>query len=145
MNPDLLPALAGSLRALGAFAVRHEVNDGTLAEIAAELDRARSLLASARGKPRQNTCLRHPGCPVDPTAENGCLLCGNSRRRPAKELPDNFVPGDVLSVLDEHGQDVATERFGARAVAHAIALGLRHPSTRRPGIPAGHDDEGETP
>lgn len=145
MNPDFLPPLGAALRKLGEYAARHEVNDSTLADIAADLDRARSLVASARGNPRANSCLRHPGSPVDPSAENGCLLCGNSQRRPAKELPDDFVPGEVLRVLEEHGHDVATDRFGARAVAHAIALGLRQPSTRRPGLPAGHDDEGETP
>lgn len=143
MNPDFLPPLQAALRALGEFAARHDVNDSTLAEIAAELDRARALVASARGNARANHCVRHPGGPVDPTAENGCLLCGTGQRRPARPVPEGLVPGEVLRFLEEHGQDAATQRYGAQAVTRALALGDRHPSTQRPGPPAEpHDDEG---
>ncbi|MFD6935290.1 hypothetical protein ACFWAP_03910 [Streptomyces goshikiensis] len=159
MNPDPLPLLADCLRTLGGYPDRYEVNTHTLAEIAAELDRGRSLVAAVRGQQRANSCVRHPGGPIDPTAENGCLLCGNDRRRPARPIPDDFVPGDVLQFLAEHGHDAATERYGPLAVAKALALGdrhpstrhpstrhpsTRHPSTRRPGPAAGpHDEQGE--
>ncbi|MEU1815197.1 hypothetical protein ABZ543_08360 [Streptomyces roseifaciens] len=147
MNPDFLPPLAGSLRALGAFAARHEVTDATLVEIAAELDRARVLVASARGAHRANRCARHPGGPVDPTADNGCLLCGTSRRRPARPMPDGVTPGEVLRFAEEHGHQAAEERFGGRALARAVAAGRGQPVNVRVGIPAqpdSHDDvEGE--
>ncbi|MGA5496680.1 hypothetical protein ACPCSP_20195 [Streptomyces cinereoruber] len=144
MNPDFLPPLAASLRALGAFAARHEVNDGTLAEIADELDTARSLVASARGVARANRCARHPGAPVDPDVPNGCFFCGKSQARPSRGLPDDFVPGEVLRFIAEHGHDAATERYGARAVTHAVAIGNRHPASRRPVPPARPDTtEGE--
>ncbi|MEU6929018.1 hypothetical protein AB0A05_07620 [Streptomyces sp. NPDC046374] len=146
MNPDFLPLLGAALRKLGEYATRHEVNDSTLAEIAADLDRARSLVSSARGGQRANRCTQHPGAPVDPTATNGCMFCGPGERRPARELPEDFAPGDVLRAIEEHGQESATERFGGRAVTHAVALRNRHPSTRRPGLPVQPDDvEGETP
>ncbi|MFI1954827.1 hypothetical protein ACH437_23765 [Streptomyces xinghaiensis] len=140
MNPDFLPLLGASLRALGEFAARHEVNDSTLAEIAAELDHARSLIASARGNLRGNRCSRHPGGPVDPTDSNGCLLCGTVRRRPARPLPPDLTPGEVLRFLQAHGQDAATERYGAQAVTRAVVLAGRHPSTP----PEHHDTDGET-
>ncbi|MFF4388529.1 hypothetical protein ACFY0G_17380 [Streptomyces sp. NPDC001552] len=144
MNPDFLPPLGACLRKLGDFAARHDVNDGTLAEIARELDTGRGLVAAARGSVRANRCVKHPGGPVDPTAANGCLLCGNDQRRPARPAPDDFVPGDVLRFLAEHGHDAATQRYGPLAVTKALALGDRHPSTRRPGPAAGpDDDEGE--
>lgn len=137
MNPDYLPPLGRCLRTLGEFAARHEVNDVTLAEIAAELDRARSLVASALGVPQANRCARHVGGPVDPTAENGCLLCGNQTRRPAPPVPDDITPGEVLRFLTEHDQDAATARYGARAVTHALAIRNRRPSTQRSDTPAG--------
>lgn len=137
MNPDFLPPLGACLRKLGAFAARHDMDDGTLAEIAAELDNGRSLVASARGNPRANRCARHPGGPVDPDSRNGCLLCGTAERRPARPVPGDFEPGEVLRVLEDHGQEEATARFGPQAVTRALVLGNRHPSTRRPGIPAG--------
>lgn len=143
MNPDFLAPLNQCLRALGAFAARHDVNDSTLTEIATELDRARALVASARGNARANHCLRHPGGPVDPTAQNGCLLCGTVQRRPARPVPEGIRPGEVLRFLEAHGQDAATERYGAQAVTRALALGDRHPSTQRPGIPAQPHDDGE--
>ncbi|MFF1962963.1 hypothetical protein ACFVW5_04945 [Streptomyces sp. NPDC058232] len=144
MNPDFLPPLQVALRALGEFAARHDVNDSTLTEIATELDRARALVASARGNARANHCLRHLGGPVDPTAQNGCLLCGTAQRRPARPMPEGVRPVEVLRFLEEHGQDAATDRYGAQAVTRALALGDRHPSTQRPGFPAElPDDEGE--
>ncbi|WP_228976718.1 hypothetical protein [Streptomyces sp. DH12] len=142
MNLDFLPPLAASLRTLGAFATRHEVNDGTLAEIAAELDRARSLVASARGTARANRCTRHPGGPVDPDVDTGCLLCGQALRRRARELPADFAPGEVLRFLEEHGHEAATARYGPRAVTHALGIAGRHPSHRRPVVPA-PNTEGE--
>jgi hypothetical protein len=136
VNPDYLPALGRSLRALAEFATWREVNDSTLAEIAAEVDRARALVAQARGARRANHCTQHPGGPVDPTAENGCLLCGTSQRRPARPLPPDFTPGEVLRFLQAHGQDAAARRYGGQAVTRALATGHRHPSTPRPGVPA---------
>ncbi|GAA2948769.1 hypothetical protein ACFPN0_14900 [Kitasatospora cinereorecta] len=145
MNPDYLPAIGASLRTLCEFATRHEVDDQTLTELAAEIERARTAVAAALGAARANRCLRHPGSPVDPAAENGCLLCGPSQRRPARPIPEDFVPGDVLRHIEEHGQDAATERFGAQAVTRALVLGGRHPSTKQLAAPAAeqHDDEGD--
>jgi hypothetical protein len=144
VNPDYLPAIGASLRTLCEFATRHDVNDETLTELAAEIDRARAAVAAARGSARANRCLRHPGSPVDPTAENGCLLCGPAKRRPARPIPEDFVPGDVLRHIEEHGQDAATERYGPQAVTRALMLGGRHPSTnQRRGIPAPPNDEGD--
>ncbi|MFE4796171.1 hypothetical protein ACFRFL_13905 [Streptomyces sp. NPDC056708] len=145
MNPDYLPAIGTSLRHLCEFAARHDVDDQTLTELAAEIDRARQAVAGARGAVRTNRCVRHPGGPVDPTAENGCLLCGTGQRRPARPVPDGFVPGDVLRHIEKHGQDAATDRYGPQAVTRALMHGGRPPSTQRPGIPAeSHNDEGET-
>ncbi|WP_225846950.1 hypothetical protein [Streptomyces sp. HPF1205] len=141
MNPDFLPALQRSLRALGEYAARHEVNDQTLAEIAGEVDRARQLVAQARGAHRANACPRHPGGPVDPTAPNGCLLCGTQERRPARPLPQGIASGEVLRFLQAHGQDAAARRYGAQAVTRALVAAHRPSSTPRPGEPAGpHDD-----
>jgi hypothetical protein len=147
VNPDYLPALGRSLRALGEFAARHDVDDQTLAEVAAELDRARSLVAGARGQQRANSCLRHPGSPVDPAADNGCLLCGSSTRRPAAPVPDDLTPAEVLDFAREHGHEAATDRYGGRALARALAIGQRPKSPRRP-IPAAPDNpqpEGQQP
>lgn len=144
MNPDYLPALQASLRALGEIAARHDVTDATLAEIAAEIDHARALVASARSQRRANRCTRHPGGPVDPTADNGCLLCGASSRRPVTPPPDGATTGDVLQVLREHGHDAATAQFGGMAVARAVASDW-HPSNFRRATPATPDTtiEGE--
>lgn len=145
MNPDFLPPLNASLRTLGEIAARHEVNDSTLAAIAKELDRARALVASARGNARANKCQRHPGGPVDPTVSNGCLLCGPGERRPASPPPDGVTAAEVLRFADEHGHRAAAARFGGRALARAVAIGGHPPSPRRPtaaGSP--HDNEGET-
>ncbi|MFD7941522.1 hypothetical protein [Streptomyces sp. NPDC059744] len=128
---------------MGEFAARQVVNDSTLTQIATELDRAWVLVASARGNARANHCLRHPGGPVDPTAQNGCLLCGTGQRRPARPVPEGVRPVAVLRFLEEHGQDAATDRYGAQAVTRALALGDHHPSTQRPGIPAQPHDDGE--
>lgn len=145
MNPDPLPLLAECLRKLGGYPDRYEVTNPMLAEIAAELDEARSLVAIARSRQRTNRCLKHPGSPVDPDAANGCLFCGNERRRPARPVPADFAPGEVLRFLAEHGQEAAAQEFGAQAVAKALALRARHPSTQQPQPPAGaHDDDGET-
>ncbi|MEC3995230.1 hypothetical protein VSR01_17475 [Actinacidiphila sp. DG2A-62] len=144
MNPEFLPAIGASLRALCEYATWREVTDDTLTELAAEIEKARAAVAAARGSARANRCLRHPGSPVDPTAENGCLLCGSARRRPARPLPNDFVPGDVLRHIEEHGQDAATDRYGPQAVTRALLLGGRHPSTKRPGAMAAEpNDEGD--
>jgi hypothetical protein len=140
VNPDFLPALQRSLRALGEHAARHDVSDRSLAEIAAEIDRARALVAQARGAQRANGCARHPGGPVDPTAPNGCLLCGVGERRPARPLPPDFTPGEVLRFIQAHGQDAAARQYGGQAVTRALAAGHRHPSTPRPGHPAAPSD-----
>lgn len=139
MNPDYLPPLNASLRTLGDIAARHDVNDSTLAEIAAELDRARVLVASARGQLRANSCAQHIGGPVDPTAVNGCLLCGNQTRRPASPVPRDVTPGEVLAFAHDHGNEAAEARYGGRALARALAISSRHPSTSRPGIEARPD------
>ncbi|MFF4292179.1 hypothetical protein ACFY0N_00815 [Streptomyces vinaceus] len=144
MNPDPLPLLAECLRKLGGYPDRYDVTNHTLTEIAAELEQARVLVAQARGQLRTNRCVKHPGSPVDPDADNGCLFCGNERRPPARPIPEGFVPGEVLAFLAEHGHDAATERFGAQAVAKALSLRDRHPSNRRPGPAAGpYDEQGE--
>ncbi|MDH6189196.1 hypothetical protein EES44_24640 [Streptomyces sp. ADI96-15] len=145
MNPEFLPAIGASLRSLCEFAALHDVTDETLTELAAEIERARTAVAAARGAARANRCLQHPGSPVDPAAENGCLLCGPAQRRPARPIPEDFVPGDVLRHIEEHGQDAATARYGARAVTRALVLGGRHPSTSQLAAPAAelHNDEGD--
>ncbi|MFB8347986.1 hypothetical protein [Streptomyces niveus] len=145
MNPEFLPAIGASLRSLCEFATRADVTDDTLTELAAEIERARAAVAGARGQARANRCLRHPGGPVDPTAENGCLLCGSARRRPATPVPENFVPGDVLRHIEKHGQDAATARYGPQAVTRALLLGGRHPSKQQLAAPAAepYDNEGE--
>lgn len=136
MNPDYLPALVQSLRTLGDFAARHDVTDATLAEIAAELDGARSLVASARGSQQENRCVRHPGGPFDPAADHGCLLCG--RRQPQAQPPGDEAPvEDVARDVAELGEEEATRRHGPRAVAKALAAAGRGshkspPNTRRP-------------
>ncbi|MBM9506733.1 hypothetical protein [Actinacidiphila acididurans] len=138
MNPDFLPALHRPLRALGAYAERHEVNDQALAEICAEVDRARQLVAQARGARWANACTGHPGGPVDPTTPKGCLLCGTQERRPGRPLPNDFAPSEVLRFLHALGQDAGTRRYGAQAVTRALVTAHRRLSTPRPAVPAGH-------
>lgn len=139
MNPSVLPPLAASLRRLGDFANRHEVNDTTLAAVAAELDRARALVAQARGNGGTTSrCTRHPGGPVDPTVSNGCLLCGPSERRPAPTPPQDVTPAEVLRFAEEQGHHAAAARFGGRALARAVAL-ADHPSNPRADRSAGPD------
>ncbi|MFE0765423.1 hypothetical protein [Streptomyces smyrnaeus] len=137
MNPDLLPAIGRALRDICAYSTRPDITDATLADLAGVLDHAHRLVLQAQGKrPGGNLCVRHPGGPVDPTASNGCLLCGAADRRPARPMPDGVEPGEVLRAIDEDGHDAATARYGARAVARALAIGGRHPSNSRPGGPA---------
>ncbi|WP_432001554.1 hypothetical protein [Streptomyces sioyaensis] len=146
MNPDFLPAIGGVLRDLTAFANRSEVTDATLAELASVLERAGRLVAAAQGKRTPaNQCARHPGGPVDPTAENGCLLCGCADRSPARPMPDGVELGEVLCAIGEVGHDAATEHYGAQAVARALAISVRHPADQRLGYPARlHGSEGES-
>jgi hypothetical protein len=144
VNPDFLPAIGTSLRALCEYATWREVTDDTLTELAAEIEKARAAVAAARGTARANRCLRHPGGPVDPTSANGCLLCGGSQRRPATPVPDDFVPGDVLRHIEAHGQEAATNRYGPQAVTRALLTGGRHPSTKQLGATAAEpNDEGD--
>jgi hypothetical protein len=145
MNPNALPALAASLRKLGDFANRHEVNDSTLGAVAAELERARALLGQARGNQRANRCQRHPGGPVDPTATNGCLLCGTQQRRPAPPPPEGVTPAQVLHFAEEHGHRAAAARFGGRALARAVAIGGHPSNPRRPNPAGSQHNEGDTP
>ncbi|WP_051710174.1 hypothetical protein [Streptomyces sp. NRRL S-350] len=135
MNPDHIPALAAALRELGAIPDQHELTDGTLGEIAEKLDRCRGLVAVVRGAARTNSCARHPAGPVDPTAPSNCLLCGAAARRPAPPTPEGVTTEMVLALVDEHGEQAAAERYGARALARALANRTRHPSVR----PAGED------
>ncbi|QKW06995.1 hypothetical protein HUT18_11870 [Streptomyces sp. NA04227] len=145
MNPDYLPAIGQALREITAFTSRNDVTDATLAELEAELHRAHQLVKQAQGKRAPaNRCTRHPGGPVEPGAENGCLLCGTAARRPAQPVPEGVEPGEVLRFLKARGHDAATARFGGRAVTRALAIGNRHPSNLRQGHPAPpHDPEGE--
>jgi hypothetical protein len=145
VNPEFLPAIGASLRALCEYATWHEVTDDTLTELAAEIEKARAAVAAdARGTARANRCLRHPSGPVDPTAANGCLLCGSARRLPATPVPDDFVPGDVLRHIEAHGQDAATARYGPQAVTRALLLGGSHPSTKQLAAPAAElNDQGD--
>jgi hypothetical protein len=145
VNPAYLPAIGQSLRKLGEYATWREVNDETLAEVAAELDRARAAVAGARGNPRANSCTRHPGGPVDPTVPNGCLLCGPGKRQPAAPPPQGVTPGEVLRFAEVHGHGAAAERYGGRALARAVAIGERHPSNprRQPAAGSRPDNEGD--
>ncbi|NGO67850.1 hypothetical protein [Streptomyces boncukensis] len=141
MNPDFLPEIGRVLRDIAAYTARNEITDQTLADLADELERAVHLVRSAQGKtPPANRCSRHPGGPVDPTADNGCLLCGAAQRRPASPIPEGVELGEVLRAVADDGHDAAAARYGAQAVARALAIGTRHsskPRTRRP------DTEGE--
>lgn len=128
MNPNFLPDLQVSLRRLGEFAARHDVNDGTLADIAAELEQARALVTGARGVVRANRCVRHPGGPYDPGAANGCLLCGLGERRPATPAPEGVTSAQVLEVVQERGHEAAAAAFGPAALARALAAGTRTPA-----------------
>lgn len=144
MNPDFLPAIGASLRALCAFEARHQIDDQTLTDLAAEIERARTAVANARAASRVNRCTVHPGSPIDPAAENGCLFCGPSQRRPARPIPEGVVPANVLTHIDEHGEDAAIRTFGPLAVARALHQRGRTPNTQsRPGRPAGQTTEGE--
>ncbi|MEU7092955.1 hypothetical protein [Kitasatospora aureofaciens] len=128
MIPDRLPPLAASLRTLGAYAEQHEVHDATLGEIADELRRCLGLVAAAQGRARANACLRHPGGPVDPTADNNCLLCGSAARRPAAPAPQDVTSVQVLCFAREHGDEAAARTYGARALARALAMATRNPA-----------------
>ncbi|MFF2612296.1 hypothetical protein [Kitasatospora sp. NPDC058046] len=135
MNPDFLPPLSTVLRTLGEYAADHEVNDSTLGSIAADLDRAQALVASARGTGRTTTCGRHPNGPYDPTADNKCLLCGAASRTPAAPPPAGVTPEIVLAEVDAHGEEAAAARYGARALARALAVRTRQPNeTRAPAV-----------
>ncbi|MEW2434317.1 hypothetical protein AB0952_09050 [Streptomyces caniferus] len=145
MIPDFLSAIGQALRDLAAFTNRGEVTDATLTELAGVLDRAHHLVMAVQGKRAPaNQCARHPDGPIDPTAENGCLLCGRAERSPARPMPDGVEPGEVLQAIAETGHEAATHRYGARAVARALAIAGRHPAHQRPGQPAARrDTEGE--
>ncbi|MFD3844778.1 hypothetical protein ACFWVB_02660 [Streptomyces microflavus] len=144
MNPDFLPAIGSSLRALCSFESRHDIDDQTLTDLAAEIERARTAVANARAASRVNRCTVHPGSPIDPAAENGCLFCGPSQRRPARPIPEGVVPANVLELLDEHGEDAAIQTFGPLAVARALhQRGRTTTSVVRPGSPAAQPTEGE--
>ncbi|MBA0053484.1 hypothetical protein E0L36_22170 [Streptomyces sp. AJS327] len=146
MNPDFLPEIGRAVRDIAAYAHRGEVTDQTLAELAEELERAVHLVRSAQGKTTPaNRCSRHPGGPIDPTADNGCLLCGTANRRPARTLPEGVELGEVLRAVADDGHEAAAARYGAQAVARALAIGTRHPSKPRPGQTARKPHpEGET-
>ncbi|WP_051096346.1 hypothetical protein [Streptomyces sulphureus] len=136
MNPDLLPAIGRALRDICAYSNRPDITDATLVDLAGELHRAHRLVLQAQGRqPGGHQCARHPGGPVDPTAENGCLLCGTAARPPARPMPEGVEPGEVLRAIEQDGHDTATARYGARAVARALAIGGRHLSNPRPGGP----------
>ncbi|MFJ9461062.1 hypothetical protein ACIRST_39085 [Kitasatospora sp. NPDC101447] len=140
MIPDHLPPLAASLRTLGAYAERHELHDGTLGEIADELRRGLDLASAAQGRARANACLRHPGGPVDPTADNGCLLCGDTGRRPATPSPQDVTPLQVLCFAREHGDEAAARTYGARALARELAMGTRNPAAVLDCVPGGPEE-----
>ena len=134
------------MRDIAAYAHRGEVTDQTLAELAVELERAVHLVRSAQDKATPaNRCSRHPGGPIDPTADNGCLLCGTANRRPASPMPEGVELGEVLRAVADDGHDAAAARYGAQAVARALAIGTRHPSKPGPGQMARrHHREGDT-
>ncbi|MEV5677259.1 hypothetical protein [Streptomyces sp. NPDC052179] len=131
MNPDFLPAIGSSLRALCGYVDRHGVDDQALAELAAEIERARRAVAGARAARRANRCTRHPSSPHDPTAANGCLVCGSSQRRPARPIPEGVEPVTVLQLLDEHGEEAAIQTYGPQAVARAMYLRGRTATTEQ--------------
>jgi hypothetical protein len=136
VNPTFLPPLGASLRKLSAYPDQHDVNDATLAELAAELDRARALLAAARGL-TANPCPRHPGGPVDPADGGACLLCRTPRQpEPREPAAAARSPADVLAAIAEHGPEAATRLYGGHAVTRALALGHTRPTK-----PQGHDTQ----
>lgn len=125
MNPDFLPEIGASLRRLCEYGTRQEVTDETLAAVAAELEKARAAVAGARGQRRANRCTRHPGGPVDPTAGNGCLLCGTAQRR--TQTTPNPAPvtrtvtlAEICQDVADHGHDEAVRQHGARMVTRAL-------------------------
>ncbi|WP_228994751.1 hypothetical protein [Streptomyces sp. DH8] len=144
MNPDFLPAIGSSLRSLCGFLDRHDVDDQALAELAAEIERARAAVAGARAARRTSRCTQHPGSPYDPTVPNGCLFCGPAHRRPARPVPEGVDPAAVLQLLDEHGEAVAIQTYGPQAVARAAYLRGRSATTeQRYGAPPVPDTEGD--
>lgn len=144
MNPDFLPAIGSSLRALCGFLDRHDVDDQALTDLAAEIERARTAVAGALAGRRANRCTQHPGAPHDPTAPNGCLFCGSAQRRPARPIPEGFDPSAVLQLLDEHGEAAAIQTYGAQAVARAAYLRGRSATTeQRYGAQPVPDTEGD--
>jgi hypothetical protein len=121
VNPAFLPQLGASLRKLGAYPDQHDVTDAILADLAAELDRARGLLAAARGL---TPCPRHPGGPTDPADGGACLLCRTPRQPdPSVPAPAARSPAEVLAAIAEHGPEAATRLYGGHAVTRALALG----------------------
>ncbi|MEC3995057.1 hypothetical protein VSR01_16550 [Actinacidiphila sp. DG2A-62] len=138
MNRDLLPELGAALRKLGAFTTQRDVTDATLAHIATELDRARALVAAARGNAAANRCTRHPGGPVDPAGGGTCLLCRTRRPAPARSL-EPPTAAVVLAAIDARGEQAATQQYGGHAVTRALALGHR----TRPAKP--HPNPSTTP
>jgi hypothetical protein len=131
VNPTFLPPLGASLRKLGAYPDQHDVTDDTLTELAAELDRARALLAAARGL-TANPCPRHPGGPVDPANGGACLLCRTpSQPDPSEPAAAARSPAEVLAAIEEHGPEAATTLYGGHAVTRALALGHPHPNPAR--------------
>lgn len=123
MNRTFLPPLAAALRTLGAYPDRPDVTDATLADIAAELDRARRLVAAARGL-TANPCPRHPRGPVDPADGGRCLLCRTSASTRAEQPEPSRQPepAEVLAAIAEHGANAAARQYGGHTVTRALAL-----------------------
>jgi hypothetical protein len=133
VNPQVLQDLRAALAELRRYEAaldRQAATPGLLAELDQGLTVARRLVAAAANRPVTG-CRTHPTGPVDHEA-GGCLLC-NSRRRTATAAPAAEVPvEDVLAAIEEGGQGMAAVRYGARAVARALATAGRRTTSNLP-------------
>lgn len=131
MNRTVLADLARALRVLGHHGETLAPATATteqLHEIAEDIARARRLLAAAERPAPTTDCPEHPNGPVEPGTDRQCLLCRNRRHRAdaADEAPGIPVTV-VLSVVEELGEEAATQMYGGRVVAKALAASHPRP------------------
>ncbi|MEU7323334.1 hypothetical protein ABZ682_22705 [Streptomyces griseoviridis] len=123
---DLTTELGDALRALGehgehltAFAAAPEQLD----DIAADIERARRLLASVRAELAPTGCRIHPAAPADPATGAACLFCATNRRRgqmPGQQSAATVPLKEICRAVAEFGQEEAVRRYGAQTVTRAL-------------------------
>lgn len=135
-----LPELSRVLVALGNLGagLGPDTDPATLDRLRAGLDMARRLLDEAT---RPGRCPVHRGGERDP--ETGeCLLC---HLRPGARPAVGAAPvREVLRVAVDHGETEATRRYGARAVARALAASGRGAPTYQAAARAARRSHGPT-